>query len=158
VISNRGLSRKSRIAARITSRDWQRVQKIASAVADATARDAESDRRSLEKQMLALLDSLERQYGRNSTIVATRADYTDEPARRLRLLRQAYSHAKRASDVRNLWLVACSLAEYYIEEKPDVREAQHWLKTMRAQLRRAPDSDGARWARDLAKALAAMRK
>lgn len=138
--------------------DWKKVEALAFAIADAVGHGRSKEAVRLTRRMLALLSELERKHGKHPSILATRADYVDSSKARLRLFLDAYSRAKRRGDRRNLWLIACSLAEYYIEEDRNPREGRRWLKSMKAHLNLQPDRSGKRWARELERELARLIK
>lgn len=99
---------------------------------------------------MALLDSLEERYGQRASIIATRADFTDNQRDKIRLWKEAYALAEANADRHNLLLIATSLCEFWIENKSDEARGDKWLRIMKSHL--APnDSDAHRCYRQLSR-------
>jgi hypothetical protein len=122
----------------ISDADWDRVKELA--VAIATASEDEED--GGEKETLALmgfLDGLEAKYGRLPSILATRADFLDDPEQAVVLLEQAWELAVERKDVRNRLYIADSLASTYIRELEDAEAGEIWLRRVAEDLKTTGD-------------------
>jgi hypothetical protein len=120
----------------ITTDDWDRVHELAVDIVNADETEAETCR----GRLLAYLETLEQKYGELPSILATRADYVDDPRRRETLLSRAYDLAKDRRDDRNTAYIAHSLAELYIGEFRDYWAGQRWLDELRQYLPQIDDA------------------
>src|SRR5207237_9182490 len=108
----------------------------AAAVADAVcsglpAHDA-------KMSLFAQLAQLEERYGKLPSILATRADFIDDPHESITLLQEAWRIAFATSDRQNLVFIAGSLAEAYVEDLGDLRNGAKWIT-------RLEDALGDKW-------------
>ena len=125
----------------IRRQDWARVHECAVNIANAALADDEAAARQSTCDLLHVLEGLERRYGALPSILATRADYTDDPPNRLTLYRAAYAAASARGDARNLVWIASSLAELYAEELRNPALAGEWLDRLETHLSDYDDED-----------------
>jgi hypothetical protein len=111
----------------IATEDWARVHELSLDVVNASSRDDYKDLEQARKQLQVLLDQLQDRYGPLPSLLATRADYVEDSARREYWLLLAFAEAERLGDKKNLTLISHSLADYYLEHAPDERQATFWL-------------------------------
>jgi hypothetical protein len=95
----------------ITKAAWDRVITKAADVANATQADDDLMERIHCEQMLGLLDELETEFGTQSRILDTRADYLDDPLERRSLYLKALELARRQRDQNEIDTVLQSLSE-----------------------------------------------
>jgi len=119
----------------ISSEDWDEVHELALAVVNAP--DDESDRH--REQIFACLRRLIAKYGELPSILATQADYVDDPAESERLYLRAFDLAQARDDRPNICEISLSLADFYASDVRRLRDAFHWLEIANAYIR--PDSD-----------------
>jgi hypothetical protein len=124
----------------ITASDWDRVHELALAIVNTDEASHEERHRS---HRLNYLDELTAKYGELPSLLATRADYVQDPAESERLLLRAFEAATRTGDTLNLREVALSLADLYTSERPRHVAARVWLDKARAYL--SPDNESG-WA------------
>ena len=105
----------------ISRGDWEMVHQCAVDIATAADDDVASQQST--RRLLQMLERLEHRYGPLPSILATRADYTEDASGRLALYQAAYDVASSREDARNLVWVASSLAELYAEELRDPTSA-----------------------------------
>ena len=118
----------------IDDADWSQVHELALDVANSSTAVEDANAVRARESLFALLDQLDRKYGPKPSLLATRADYVDSLESRDDLLHIAYGEAERTGDGTNLILVAHSLAEFYIEEVPNLEQGAAWLRAWRDQL------------------------
>jgi hypothetical protein len=94
---------------RITKAAWDRVIEKACDVANATRTDDDPMYDVYREQMLELLDELEAEFGTQSKILDTRADYIDDPLERRRLCTKALELARAQNDQDEIEVVLQSL-------------------------------------------------
>lgn len=92
----------------ISTEDRDAVHDLALKIANA---GAEAETNVYTKHLLQYLDRLETKYGLLPSILATRADYVEDPAEAEALLRQAYMVAEAAHDTYSMDEIAESLKE-----------------------------------------------
>ncbi len=139
----------------ISAEDWDRVRELAAEVANATTED-EDEAAEQRRRVIALLDELEAKYGVLPSILATKAEYSDDVLSGLALLERAFSLAVTRGDSMNQMLTSSSIAQVYIEELNDAGKGRHWLDVLRTCLDRAPDDfEKQEWQR-LSEVLAAL--
>jgi hypothetical protein len=119
----------------ITDRDWDKVHTLALLVVKASA-SKPSNLKAAKARLLRYLERLESKYGVLPSIVATRADYTDNNKSQESLLLRAYSLSKRRKDASNQAEIAHSLAAFYIEDTKQFRKAAKWLAQLSLHARR----------------------
>jgi hypothetical protein len=122
----------------IAGADWDSIHELALDVVKNA--DAGELRKAARARLLAQLESLERKYGARPSILATRADYVDDPLEREDLFHEAFQLATRIADEKNLLHIAHSLTEFYLEQRKAAL-AGEWLNQLRECLRRVSDSD-----------------
>ena len=119
----------------ISAEDWERVHELAVEIVNADEDESEGYR----SRLLDYLYTLEEKYGELPSILATRADYTNDLRLKERLLARAYGLAMARGDDRNALYIAHSLAELSIEEFRDAKEGHRWLECVRQHLVRIDD-------------------
>jgi len=115
----------------ISTADWDHVHELALELLDTRTQIAVAARR---QALLSHLATLEQKYGPLPSILATRADYEEDPATKEWLLLRAHALAEERCDPANLLYVAHSLAEFYVERQHDVRNGRHWLDDFKRRL------------------------
>jgi hypothetical protein len=139
----------------ISDDDWDRVHELAVEIVNADEGE-ETEERTAE--LLGYLDRLEEKYGPLPSIVATRADYVEEPRESLALLERAYELARERQDRRNMLYVSSSLASLQIEHFQNVEEAGKWLTALEAALKYVGDEFDIREHEELTTALEKLRR
>ena len=101
----------------ITKAAWDRVIHKACDVANASVMEDEPMCEVYSEQMLEILDDLEEEFGVQSLILHTRADYLDDPLERRRLYMKALELAREEKDPDQVEVVLQSLRDLdeYIE-------------------------------------------
>jgi hypothetical protein len=102
--------------------------------------EGEEEGRQCRRRLFAYLEGLEAKYGSLPSIVATRADFSEDPHESERLLRRAYELAEMRGDARNELYVSHSLAKLYVQDLRDPASARSWLETLRRHLLQVEDS------------------
>lgn len=103
----------------ITKAAWDHVIEKACDVANATRTDDDPIYDVYREQMLELLDELEAEFGTQSRILDTRADYIDDPIERRRLCTKALELARAQKDQDEIEVVLqsiCNLEEELLPE------------------------------------------
>ena len=109
----------------IAASDWDRVHDLALLIVNA---DDPAEETSHRRALLNYLDELTNKYGELPSLLATRADYIDDPAATERLLLRACELATRIGDTRNVCEISLSLADLYVTERPRPVAARAWLE------------------------------
>jgi len=135
----------------ISKRDWDRVTEVAIRIVNVSSLRNDELVLPYTRQMLCLLDRLQRKYGELPSLLATRADYTEDESERLRLLKRAYRLAKTRHDKVNCVLIASSIAEIYIEDLRNVEKGKSWLDSLESCLSEYRDESEMREFRRLKK-------
>ena len=108
---------------------WDRVIEKASDVANATRTDDDPMYDIYREQMLELLDELEAEFGTQSRILDTRADYIDDPLERRRLCTKALELARAQNDQDEIEIVLQSLRDLeedlVTEAEPNSKKTKH---------------------------------
>ena len=125
----------------ISDSDWGIVKDFSTKVAEAQCAGDEAGSESLARELLRHLAVLEGKYGLIPSIVATRADYVDDEAERIRLLEQAWILARKRSDWANCVFISSSLAGAYIEELASISIGRRWLGLLEESLEHYWDED-----------------
>ena len=125
----------------ISTEDWDRVHELAVDVANSA--DEEDQPR---EELLRFLEQLRSKYGELPSILATQADYTDDPRAAELLLLRAFDLSLTRGDSENLRETSLSLANLYVDLR-DLVAASRWLDVAAAQLRPGNESD--RWEYEL---------
>ena len=87
------------------------------------------------------LDLLEKQYGKNPNILATKGDFCDDENQALKLLRDAYRLAEKELDYKNCTLISSSIASIYVENKNNYTMGNKWVKELELNLNKYQDKD-----------------
>jgi acetoin utilization deacetylase AcuC-like enzyme len=95
----------------ISKEAWNRVIEKACDVANATQVEDDPMYEVHRQQMIEILDELEAEYGENSRIYDTRADYVDEPIESRRLRMKALELAKEQNDQDEIKIIQQSLRD-----------------------------------------------
>lgn len=77
----------------ISTEDWDNVFEAGAAITHASGMEDEVLREHYQMRLFDLLDELEAKYGRLPSILATRADFSDDPKEAIPLLQEALSIA-----------------------------------------------------------------
>lgn len=113
----------------ITKAAWDRVIEKACDVANATRTDDDPMYDVYREQMLEILDELEAEFGTQSRILGTRADYIDDPLERRRLCTRALELAREQKDQDEIEIVLQSLSELeedlLLDAKPSAKNSKH---------------------------------
>jgi hypothetical protein len=113
----------------ISKAAWDRVIEKACDVANATRTDDDPMYDVYHEQMLDMLDELEAEFGTQSRILDTRADYTDDPLERRRLYNKALELARDQNDQDEIEVVLQSLRdleeELAMEAKRNGKTTKH---------------------------------
>jgi len=120
----------------ISTHDWDLVHQLALDIVNGDGDECER----LKAALLIYLDKLEAQYGELPTIVATRADYSNNLEQKEHLLCRAYVLAEARQDTQNQLEIAHSLAELYIEDFQDGTAGSRWLDCLRRHAEDTRDS------------------
>ena len=108
---------------------WDRVIEKACDVANATRTDDDPMYDIYREQMLELLDELETEFGAQSRILDTRADYIDDPLERRPLCTKALELARAQNDQDEIEIVLQSLRDLeedlVTEAEPNSKETKH---------------------------------
>lgn len=94
----------------ITQAAWDRVIEKACDVANATRADGDPMYDVYREQMLEILDELEAEFGTQSRILDTRADYLDDPFERRRLYTKALQLASARNDQEEIEVILQSIS------------------------------------------------
>ena len=105
----------------ITKAAWGRVIEKACDVANATRTDGDPMYDVYREQMLELLDELEAEFGTQSRILDTRADYMDDPLERRRLYSKALELARVQNDQDEIEVILQSLRDLEEERVAEAR-------------------------------------
>jgi hypothetical protein len=114
----------------ISSEDWERVHELALDIVNAP----DSDDRKAYDELIAYLDQLRIKYGERASLLATQADYVDDPREAERLLLKAFDIAIAQGDVPNVREISLSLADLYANDLKDVVAASRWLEISAAHI------------------------
>jgi hypothetical protein len=121
--------------------DWSVVKDFSVKIAEAQCAGDEAGSDYLARELLRYLMVLEQKYGAAASIVATRADYVDSTAERIRLLEQAWALARKRSDWANCVFVSSSLAAAHVEELGVMLTGRRWLALLEESLEHYWDED-----------------
>ena len=121
----------------ITDDDWDHVRELAVDIVNNA--DSEEKATARTSRLLEFLDTLEEKYGTLPSILATRADFIDDRAISISLLKDAYSLAELRNDQANALYTAHSLAQLYVDELGEPENGRIWLERLRRHLDRIPD-------------------
>ena len=122
----------------IPSADWEYVEVCAEEIVAASANDLDCSL--LMSNMRKLLNRLRDRYGRLPSILATEADYVEDPQLELSLLKEAYISACEINDEKNIAFISASLAEFYLESEVHINKAEFWVLKLKGALELFPDS------------------
>jgi hypothetical protein len=105
------------VTMKILREDWERVFDKACDIANATEEAADPMYAVHLEGMMRLLDELERKYGQQSRILATRADYLESFSERRALYERALELATNAHDTGEMEEIMDSLNRLDTEER-----------------------------------------
>jgi hypothetical protein len=121
----------------ISSEDWDRVHELALDIVNAS----DAERIQNVERLFAFLQGLTSKYGDLPSIVATQADYTDDPHASEQLLLRAFDLAIARNDQPNIREIALSLADLYATDLRQKREASRWLEIAKTHIRHDNEMD-----------------
>jgi hypothetical protein len=122
----------------ISDADWDRVKALAVAILEATHDEDESGE-SETRALMNFLDDLESRCGTLPSILATRADFLDDPAQAVAMLERAYGLAVERDSARDRLYIADTLAGTYIRELEDADAGEAWLGRLADELKTSGD-------------------
>jgi hypothetical protein len=125
----------------ISDADWDRVHTLAVQIANASTDVDSVTADELSIELHVVLDDLESKYGPLPSILATRADYTDDAVDAVKLLERAYEAAVARGDRMNRVEIAESLAQMHVEHLQDLHGAIRWLAAFAEELGTSPAPD-----------------
>ena len=108
----------------ISKSAWNRVHEKACDVANGARSDNDPMYEFYREQMLEILDELETEFGAQSQILDTRADYIDDPHERRRLYTSALELARAQNDEDEIKVVLQSIRNLQEEPLPHVERDQ----------------------------------
>lgn len=108
---------------RILPNEWTIVKELATMVAFG---DSYNDKR----RLFSYLSFLQKKYGDDANILATKADFLCSDKKAIVLLEKAYILALDANDHANCILIADSIMERYLNMK-DILNTTRWMSTLR---------------------------
>jgi hypothetical protein len=121
-------------SAGISKKEWDEVVDLSARIANATIAADDALAKLFVTRLLRILDSLELKHGRLPSILATRADYTDDARKKIALFEEAWRLGTEREDRSNLVMIASSLAELHIEELNDASTGARWLARLETAL------------------------
>ena len=119
----------------ISSEDWDRVHELALDVVNAPDDEDEIVR----ERLFEYLRGLTLKYGELPSIVATQADYADDPLESEALFLRAFDLAQSRDDRSNIREISLSLADLYASDLRRPTDASRWLEVAGAYI--VPDSE-----------------
>ncbi len=125
----------------IHKKDWEKVTTLACNFANAVEEHNEKLSCRYRNRIHKLLNNLMEKYGELPSLLATKADYTENIREKLPLLRKSYSLALKAKDHPNLTWVSSSIAEIYIDELKNLRSGRHWVSLLEKHLQFHSDDE-----------------
>lgn len=125
----------------IPSEDWDVIQEHAVDCANTAIRSDMRANADARQRMLESLERLEVKFGRLPSILATRADYTNDIAVKEHLFVEAYETAVRLGDESNQMLIAHSLAKLYIDDHRDSFKGRVWLANLKDHMAELDEPD-----------------
>ena len=123
----------------ISEEDWAKVRAIAVDIANRAGHDLDTNM--LENHLQECLDQLELKYGMLPSILATRADYADDPIESLTLYKAAYAKACEVDNKYEKTDISSSIAEMYIETIKDDVQGREWLGKLESNMKFYSDKD-----------------
>lgn len=133
----------------ISSEDWDQVHQLAVDLANAS--DDEDDQ--VRERLFECLRGLISKYGELPGILATQADYVDDPLESERLFLRAFDLALAKKDRSNIREVSLSLANLYVSDLRRPADASRWLDVANAYIDGDSEVDRAEY-RHIAEAIA----
>lgn len=121
----------------ISDNDWSAVEDLVLNIVNQSANG--QDDQSFRLALLFKLESLEEQYGRLPSLLATQADFTDDRTQALVLLKEAYINAGKLNDYKNLSYVSASLSEFYAEDIVSYEKLCFWAEIFKTNLKQYED-------------------
>ena len=122
----------------ISKEDWNQAQEIVEKITYAGSLGGSS--KLLAKKLIVYLDTLKQKYGRLPSILATQADYINEPEQELSLRKEAYITALEIRDYKNIAYISSSLARFYKETNRNTQNAKFWVRIFEKSLQDYSDS------------------
>jgi len=119
----------------ISSEDWDRVHELAVDLVNAP----DDENEAVRERLFECLRGLILKYGELPSIVATQADYVDDPLESERLFLRASDLAQSRGDRSNIREISLSLAGLYAGDLRRPADASRWLEIASAYI--APDSE-----------------
>jgi len=112
----------------VSDRDWSVVKSLALNIAKMSEQDADTS--DMERELHKYLDWLEQKYGEMPSILATRAEYTDNARDAVALYEKAYASACIIKCNYEKSYISLSIAELYIVELKEVKAGKYWLRLL----------------------------
>lgn len=122
----------------IADEDWGQIHDLALAV----VAESEDNEQRGRRELLDCLHRLRQRYGERPSLLATEADYTDDPLLAEALYLRAFQLASASGDKENMALTGLSLAQFYKDIVHDFARARQWLEVGRLNFVPSDDDDG----------------
>ncbi|MEM9988050.1 MAG: hypothetical protein AAF723_00915 [Pseudomonadota bacterium] len=122
----------------ISDSDWDLVQQQAEYIADANLKG--TDDRLLTSNLLQLLQTLERKYGRLPSLLATQADFVPDKTKELSLLKEAYIISMETNDNKNKTYISDSIVQWYLDNGYEKEILKFWLDRLLDDLKNHKDT------------------
>jgi hypothetical protein len=119
----------------ISSEDWDRVHELAVDLVNASDDEDETAR----QRLFECLSGLTLKYGELPSIVATQADYVNDPLESEALFLRAFDLAQSRGDRSNIREISLSLASLYASTLRRPSDATRWLEVAHAYM--DPDNE-----------------
>lgn len=118
--------------------EWLQVKKLSYNIAFSKNQDEE---KSYKRKLFKYIHKLIHIYGENATFLATIADFYSYHAPAVKLLKKAYTLAKKNTDVLNLTLISGSISMRLLSMKSvDFKAVQKWLRIFKINLSKYSDA------------------
>lgn len=114
----------------ISSEDWNQVHELAVELVNAPDDESEPVR----QRLFECLRRLTAKYGELPSILATHADYVDDPRESERLFLRAFDIAQARGDRAYIREISLSLADLYVNTLRDAADATRWLEVANAYM------------------------
>ncbi|SRR6266496_5099616 len=125
----------------ISTEDWDVVKDLSARIANAVVGNDSRANAVLTRELFQYVATLEARYGSLPSILATKADYTDDLSLREKLLERGWHEAKKIGDKANLVFISSSLAALFINELCRVQAGKKWLSLLEEALESHWDDD-----------------
>ncbi len=123
---------------KISQEEWGKVRTMAEEIAFSKSYKSK-DFRLKQRRFFYYLSRLEKKYGKDPCILATKADFQAVSKKSILLLKEAYDIALKQHDYQNCMLISSSLSSKYIMWLKDVFHGKIWLDTLKKSLKLFPD-------------------